>query len=56
LDILANRNAYVKPKDDFKEKHRHYHDFFVDRNLLLKNSPNTTSINAVSILYKNISG
>ena len=24
LDVLANRNPDVKPKDDFKEKHPHY--------------------------------
>ena len=23
LDVLANRNPEVKPKDDFKEKHPH---------------------------------
>jgi len=40
LEVLANRNPNVKPKDDFKEKHPHYRDFFVDPNhhlrLLLK--------------------
>ncbi|MBU1147963.1 MAG: hypothetical protein KKD11_06380 [Candidatus Omnitrophica bacterium] len=29
-DILANRNPDVKPKDDFKEKHPNYRNFFVD--------------------------
>ena len=32
LDVLANRNPDVKPKDDFKEKHPHYRNFFVDAN------------------------
>lgn len=31
-DILANRNPKVKPKDDFKEKHPNYRNFFVDPN------------------------
>lgn len=30
LDILANRNPDIKPKDDFKEKHPNYRNFFVD--------------------------
>ncbi len=32
LDVLANRNPEVRPKDDFKEKHPHYRNFFVDPN------------------------
>ena len=36
LDVLANRNPDVKPKDDFKEKHPHYRDVFVDPNSPLK--------------------
>jgi len=36
LDVLANRNPEVKPKDDFKEKQPHYRDFFVDPNPPLK--------------------
>jgi len=32
LDVLANRNPEVKPKDDFQEKHPHYRSFFVDPN------------------------
>ena len=36
LDVLANRNPEVKPKDDFKEKHPHYRNFFVDPNPPLK--------------------
>ena len=31
-DILANQNPDVKPKDDFKEKHPNYRNFFVDTN------------------------
>ncbi|MBA7697597.1 IS6 family transposase ISHco2 [subsurface metagenome] len=42
LDILANRNPDVKPKDDFKEKHPHYRDFFVDPNTPLKAPLKTT--------------
>jgi len=42
LDILANRNPDVKPKDDFKEKHPHYREFFVDPNPPLKAPPKTT--------------
>ena len=30
LDVLNNRNTEVKPKDDFKEKHPNYRNFFVD--------------------------
>ena len=29
-DVLANRNPDVKPRDDFKEKHPNYRNFFVD--------------------------
>ncbi len=29
-DVLINRNSDVKPKDDFKEKHPNYRNFFVD--------------------------
>jgi hypothetical protein len=29
-DVLSNRNPEVKPKDDFKEKHPNYRQFFVD--------------------------
>ncbi len=36
LDVLANRNPLIKPKDDFKEKHPHYRNFFVDPNPPLK--------------------
>ncbi len=42
LDVLANRNPDVKPKDDFKEKHPHHRNFFVDPNPPLKTPPKTT--------------
>lgn len=32
LDVLANRNPEVKPRDDFKEKHPNYRNFSVDPN------------------------
>lgn len=32
LDVLANRNPEVKPRDDFKEKHPNYQNFSVDPN------------------------
>jgi len=35
-DVLANRNPEVKPKDDFKEKHPNYRNFFVDPNPPIK--------------------
>jgi len=31
-DILSNRNPEVKPKDDFKERHPNYRNFYVDPN------------------------
>ena len=34
-DVLANRNPEVKPKDDFKEKHPNWRNFYVDPNLPL---------------------
>ena len=43
LDVLANRNPELKPKDDFQEKHPHYRAFFVDPNPPLKTSPKTRS-------------
>lgn len=30
VEILQNKNPEIKPKDDFKEKHPNYRDFFVD--------------------------
>jgi hypothetical protein len=31
-DILDNRNPNIKLKDDFKEKHPNYRNFYVDSN------------------------
>ena len=28
--VLADRDPEIKPKDDFKEKHPNYRDFYVD--------------------------
>ncbi|HBY56888.1 MAG TPA: hypothetical protein DEG96_03380 [Candidatus Atribacteria bacterium] len=39
LEVLANRNPEVKPKDDFKEKHPAYRNFFVDSEPPLKVPP-----------------
>jgi hypothetical protein len=30
LEVLSGRNPEVKPKDDFKEKHPNYRNFYVD--------------------------
>jgi len=39
LDVLANRNPEVKPKDDCKEKYPNYLNFQVDPNPPLKTAP-----------------
>jgi len=39
LEILAERNPEIKPKDDFKEKHPRYRDFFIDPNPPLTKKP-----------------
>lgn len=39
LDVLANRNPEVKPRDDFKEKHPNYRKFSVDPNPPLTKPP-----------------
>ena len=39
MEVLANRNPEVKPKDDFKEKHHNYRNFSVDPESPLKASP-----------------
>ena len=41
-DVLANRNPEVKPRDDFKEKHPNYREFFVDTNPPLTYRPPKT--------------
>lgn len=43
LDVLANRNPEVKPKDDFKEKHPNYRNFFVDPEPPLTTNPQETA-------------
>lgn len=42
-EVLANRNPEVKPKDDFKEKHPNYRDFFVDPEPPLTKPPKDSS-------------
>lgn len=39
MEVLVNRNPEVKPKDDFKEKHPNYRNFFVDPESPLKAPP-----------------
>ena len=38
IETLANRNPKFMPKNDFREKHLNYHNFFVDLNPQLKAS------------------
>jgi len=38
-DVLANHNPNVKPKDNFKQKHPNYRNFFVDPNPPLTHVP-----------------
>ena len=42
-DVLTNRNPEVKPKDDFKEKHPNYRNFFVDSEPPLTTNPQKTA-------------
>lgn len=44
LDILANRNPEVKPKDDFKEQHPNYRNFYVDPNPPLTEKPSSKQL------------
>ena len=39
MEVLANRNPEVKPKDDFKEKQPNYRNFYVDSESPLKAPP-----------------
>lgn len=39
LDVITNRNPEVKPKDDFKEQHPNYRNFYVDPNPPLTEKP-----------------
>ena len=52
LDILANRNPEVKPKDDFKKKHPNYRNFFVDPEPPLTTNPQETS--TPKLCWKNL--
>ena len=38
-NILAHRNPEIKPKDDFKEKHPNYRNFFSDSHPPLTEPP-----------------
>lgn len=52
-DILADRNPDVKPKDDFKEKHPNYRNFFVDPEPPLTTAPkHTPGLNWKELLAK----
>lgn len=52
-DILADRNPDVKPKDDFKEKHPNYRNFFVDPKAPLTSPPKpSTKLNYKELLTK----
>ena len=41
IDVLNNRNPEVKPKDEFKQRHPQYRNFFVDPNPPLKKKPSS---------------
>ncbi|MDI6736768.1 MAG: DDE-type integrase/transposase/recombinase [bacterium] len=52
-DILADRNPDVKPKDDFKQKHPNYRNFFVDPESPLTTPPKSTpKLNYKDLLVK----
>ncbi|MEW6685857.1 MAG: hypothetical protein AB1393_06590 [Candidatus Edwardsbacteria bacterium] len=38
-DIIANRDPNIKPKDDFKEKHPNYRNFYLEPNPPLTQKP-----------------
>jgi len=40
LKILSNKNPIIKPKDNFKEEHPNYRNFYIDPNPPLTNKPN----------------
>jgi len=58
VDVLQDRNPEVKPKDDFKEKHPLYRDFFVDSKppltepQVLKKTPEPKNYKALLALYE----
>ena len=51
-DVLSNRNPDVKPKDDFKQKHPNYQNFFVDPNppIAKSNQPSPPKLNFKQLL------
>lgn len=51
-DILNNRNPDVKPKDDFKQKHPNYQNFFVDPNppITKPTQPSPPKLNYIQLL------
>ena len=57
-DVLQDRNPEAKPKDDFKEKHPLYRDFFVDPKPplteppILKKAPEPKNYQALLALYE----
>jgi transposase-like protein/rubredoxin len=57
-DVLHDRNPEVKPKDDFKEKHPLYRDFFVDPKPplteppVLKKAPEPKNYKVLLALYE----
>jgi len=58
-EVLANRNPDVKPRDDFKEKHPHYRNFFVDPKPPLTTPPKATpqlDWKELLALYKKLNG
>lgn len=48
IEILQDKHSTIKPKDDFKEKHPNYRNFYVD-----PNPPLDSSDKAKKTLYKN---
>ncbi len=38
-DVVANRDPNIKPKDDFKQNHPNYRNFYVDPNPPLSKKP-----------------
>jgi hypothetical protein len=49
-DVLNNRNPDVKPKDDFKQKHPNYQNFFVDPKSPLNQPKQPPKLNYVHLL------
>ena len=51
-DVLNNRNPDIKPKDDFKQIHPNYQNFFVDPNppIAKSNQPSPPKLNFTQLL------